>query len=94
MSRKKPQFTENIIPLLDRSQEYRSELLHMQLYFNKMLRALRNPRNSNKTIKNIRQQREYLLHVLNETTSSVNDNEDINENLEKVIEFPNDQVKS
>ena len=47
-----------------------------------------------KTIKNIRQQREYLLQVLNETTSSVNDNEDINENLEKVIEFPNDQVKS
>ena len=46
-----------------------------------------------KTIKNIRQQREYLLHVLSETTSSVNDNEDINENFEKVIEFPNDQVK-
>ena len=46
-----------------------------------------------KTIKNLRQQREYLLHVLNETTSSVNDNEDINENFEKVIEFPNDQVK-
>ena len=46
-----------------------------------------------KTIKNLRQQREYLLHVLSETTSSVNDNEDINENFEKVIEFPNDQVK-
>ena len=47
-----------------------------------------------KTIKNIRQQREYLLHVLNETTSSVNDNGDVNEDFEKVIEFPNDQVKN
>jgi len=47
-----------------------------------------------KTIKNIRQQREYLLHVLNETTPSVNDNEDIDENFEKVIEFPSDQIKN
>ncbi len=61
MSRKKPQFTENIIPLLDHSQEYRSELFHMQLYFNKMLKILRNPRNSRKTIRNIQTNLQELV---------------------------------
>lgn len=47
-----------------------------------------------KTIKNIRVQREYLIHTLNETTASAETIEDIDEDFEKVIEFPNDQVKN
>ena len=47
-----------------------------------------------KTIKNIRHQRNYLIEVLEESEPKTTSFEDDDENFEKVIEFPNDQVKN
>jgi hypothetical protein len=47
-----------------------------------------------KTIKSIRQQRNYLIEVLEDSKSETNLIEDSDEDFEKVIEFPNDQVKN
>jgi hypothetical protein len=47
-----------------------------------------------KTIKSIRQQRNYLIEVLEDSRSETNLIEDSDEDFEKVIEFPNDQVKN
>jgi len=47
-----------------------------------------------KTIKNIRQQRNYLIEFLEDSQSTSTPFEDNDEDFEKVIEFPNDQVKN
>ncbi len=47
-----------------------------------------------KTVKNIRQQRNYLIEILENSESKPNLFEDDNEDFEKVIEFPNGQVKN
>ena len=47
-----------------------------------------------KTIKSIRQQRNYLIEVLEDTHTKPKPLEDSDEDFEKVIEFPNDQVKN
>ncbi len=50
MNRKNPTITENI---LNETQEYRNELLYMQLYHHEATRQLKNPRNSVIKTKNI-----------------------------------------
>ena len=47
-----------------------------------------------KTIRNIRQQRNYLIEVLENHEPKQNLIKDDDEGLEKIIEFPNDQVKN
>ena len=47
-----------------------------------------------KTVRNIRQQRNYLIEILEDSEPKSNTFEDDDENIEKVIEFPNDQVKN
>ena len=47
-----------------------------------------------KTIRNIRQQRNYLIEVLENHEPKPNLIKDDDEGLEKIIEFPNDQVKN
>tara|TARA_R100000005_G_C4977047_1_gene188092 strand:- start:115 stop:342 length:228 start_codon:yes stop_codon:yes gene_type:complete len=47
-----------------------------------------------KTIKNIRQQRDYLIQVLDSHEPKSNLIKDDDEDFQKIIEFPNDQVKN
>ena len=47
-----------------------------------------------KTVKSIRQQRNYLIEVLESSDPKPDLFESRDEDLEKVIEFPNDQVKN
>ena len=47
-----------------------------------------------KTVRNIRQQRNYLIEILEDSKPKSNTFEDDDENIEKVIEFTNDQVKN
>ena len=47
-----------------------------------------------KTIRNIRQQRNYLIEVLENHEPKPNLIKYDDEGLEKIIEFPNDQVKN
>ena len=47
-----------------------------------------------KTVRNIRQQRNYLIEILEDSKPKSNTFEDDDEGLEKIIEFPNDQVKN
>ena len=47
-----------------------------------------------KTVRNIRQQRNYLIEILEDSKPKSNTFEDDDENIEKVIEFPNYQVKN
>ena len=53
MSRKIQQSDEDIMTI-DPTQEYRSDLFHMQLYYNESLQSLNNTGNSFKTIRQIR----------------------------------------
>lgn len=53
MSRKTRKFDKDIITI-DPTQEYRSDLFHMQLYYNKSLQSLNNSNNSFRTIRQIR----------------------------------------
>jgi|TARA_B100000287_G_scaffold194564_1_gene183701 hypothetical protein len=47
-----------------------------------------------KTIRNIRQQRNYLIEVLDNHDPKPNLIKDDDEDFQKIIEFPNDQVKN
>lgn len=47
-----------------------------------------------KTIRNIRKQRNYLIEVLDNHDPKPNLIKDDDEDFQKIIEFPNDQVKN